>query len=714
MTDVGSPSRRFHVGTDVGGTFTDLWAIADDGEQVVVKAPSTTDILGGLLDAVGRAAEQFSLSTEEFCASVERFGHGTTAGLNALLTGRSARSALITTAGFRDTLEIGRLKRQVAGLTGLQVGDYLNRGKTPATVPRERIFEVEERIDRDGSVVVPLDHVSLDRVLTALESAMVEAVGICTLWSVANPAHELEIAERITKAFPHVFVTLSHQVAPGIGEYARMSTTAVNAALGPVMGRYLSLLGDELRHRGLGVPVQVMTGAGGVVSADDISREPVAALMSGPAAGVIASQQLGRRLGMDRLLSIDVGGTSFDVGVVVDGAPLMRSHLTVAGAEIQRPAIDVGTIGAGGGSIARVEHGALVVGPESAGALPGPVCYGRGGEHVTATDADLVLGMISEEGFAGGTMRLNRPSAEEAIGRLIAGPLGLSTLEAAWGIRQVLDSKMADLLRSVTIERGHDPREFVMFANGGQGPSHAWALCRELGISQFIVTPTATAQSAVGTGTSDLRTSAERPCYLRIAPGRSVGEAESSFVEHELQLAARSAKSRVPADLADKDVSVERFVALRYRGQAHTLEVPAWFGEPDSASLEKVLVRFEVQYESLFGAGAAFSEAGFEVLAVRAAVTGRLRPASEPSPSEPVVASGVRSVVFDDPAEPQECQVWTTGFPAPGQHVLGPCLVVFPGQCLVVPPGGEARTDELGNFVVTLKLGGAPNSSGAR
>ena len=307
-----------------------------------------------------------------------------------------------------------------------------------------------------------------------------------------------------------------------------MSTTAANAALRPVMGAYLASLDAALRSAGLRVPVQVMTSAGGVARAPDVAREPVAAIMSGPAAGVIACQKLGRRLGIDRLLTIDVGGTSFDAGAVVDGQPLMRSQLSVAGADIQRPALDVGTIEAGGGGVARVDRQVLLVGPQSAGAVPGPVCYCRGGTRVTATDADLVLGILAEDGFAGGTLRLSRRAAEAAIAEQIAGLLGLSTVEAAWGIRQVLDSKMADLLRSVTIERGHDPREFVMFANGGQGPSHAWALCRELGIATFVVTPTATAQSAVGTGTSDLRQSAERPCFLRIPPGQTIMAADSA------------------------------------------------------------------------------------------------------------------------------------------------------------------------------------------
>jgi N-methylhydantoinase A len=705
--DLKTPNgpRRFHVGTDVGGTFTDLWAIADDGQQVVVKSPSTPDIISGILGAIGLVAEQFGVQASDFCRSIDRFGHGTTAGLNALLTGRAARTAVITTDGFRDTLEIGRLKRQVAGLTELQVGDYTNRGRLAPIVPRQLVFEVSERIDRDGQIGTALDEDTVTRAIEDIAATGVQAVAVCLLWSVANPVHEIRIGQLVAERLPGVFVSLSHEVAPGIGEYARMSTTAINAALGPVMGAYLANLDEALRREGLGVPVQVMTGAGGVVPATDLAREPVAAMMSGPAAGVIACQQLGELLGISRLLTVDVGGTSFDVGVVVDGKPLMRNQLSVAGADIKRAAIDVGTIGAGGGSIARVEHGVLMVGPQSAGAVPGPVCYGRGGRNATATDADLVLGVLGVDGFAGGTMRLSRDAAEEAIAEQIGAPLSLSTLEAAWGIRQVLDSKMSDLLRSVTIERGHDPREFVMFANGGQGPSHAWALCRELGISTFIVTPTATAQSALGTGTSDLRQSAERPCYVRIPPGRSIREDDLRRLSMELGAVDEVGRSRAVTGLkspAVGDVESDLSVAIRYRGQSHHLDISVPSGSLDAAQFEDLVERFEVAYESLFGIGSAFREAGLEALSVRSVVTVKLAPAVRPVPRDPLILRASRKVVFDDPTLPVDCPVWSTECPAQGQALEGPALVVFPGQTLVVPPGAKAVTDEFGNFVVTM------------
>jgi N-methylhydantoinase A len=570
------------------------------------------------------------------------------------------------------------------------------------------VFGVEERIDRDGQVVTALDEESVESVLDQIAAAGVQAIAVCTLWSVANPAHERRIGELAAARLPGAFITLSHEVAPGIGEYARMSTTATNAALGPIMSSYLAELDDALRLQGLKVPVQVMTGAGGVVPALDLSREPVAAMMSGPAAGVIACQQLGRRLGINRLLTIDVGGTSFDVGVVVDGLPLMRNQVTVAGADIHRPAIDVATVGAGGGSIARVEHGVLLVGPQSAGAVPGPICYGRGGTQVTATDADLVLGVLAEDGFVGGTMRLSRDAAEQAITDQIALPLGLSTAEAAWGVRQVLDSKMADLLRSVTIERGHDPREFVMFANGGQGPSHAWALCRDLSISTFVVTPTATAQSALGTGTSDLRKSADRPCYVRIPPHQLVTEDDLARITITLNQAEETASVSVANSFVgsvSNQLTLERTVALRYRGQAHHLDVAVSVPKIDLEAFNGLVQRFETQYESLFGEGSAYREAGLEILSVRVIATVKLEPAAQPDPLDVLVSGGNRLVVFDDPAVPIDCPIWYTEFPAAGQGLDGPALVVYSGQTLVIPPGATALTDIFGNFVVTLASG---------
>lgn len=688
----------YRVGTDVGGTFTDLWAVDASGHQVVVKSPTTPDIVTGIVAVVELAAAEYGLSPREFCASITHFGHGTTAGLNALLTGRTAPTALLTTRGFGDTIEIGRLKRQLSGLTELEIGDYLNRGRWKPVVPRDLVFEVDERIDSAGDVLRPLDVDEADDAIDRILASGVRAVAVATLWATANPAHEQLLAERFAQRAPQLSVSLSHRIAPSVGEYARMSTTAVNAALSPVMSVYLHRLDDALRSAGLTVPVLLMTSEGGVVTADVVADEPVSVLMSGPAAGVAACSAIGRQLGVTRVLTMDVGGTSFDVGTVIDGVALVRPQFTLGGADIQRPAIDVATIGAGGGSLATVTDGVLTVGPQSAGALPGPVCYGKGGRQPTATDADLVLGVLAEDGFGDGAMRLDLPAATAAIEEQIAAPLGMSVAEAAWGIRTILDSKMSDLLRSVTIERGYDPREFVMLAGGGQGPSHAWALCRDLGIERFVVPSAATVQSAYGTGTSELRRTIVRPQYVRVAPGHPPTEEQRAAVTSAYRAAAVEARET----FGDVEPVVSATAAVRYRGQAHALDVALPDLTESGADLDGVLDSFEAQYERLFGAGAGFREAGFEILGLRVSASVAAAIAAAPLPTDEVVHVGSRPVVFDDPTSPLECAVYSTRFPFGGQEVAGPSLVVFPGQTLVVPPGATARTDESGNFIVTM------------
>jgi N-methylhydantoinase A len=689
---------RIEVGTDVGGTFTDLWAAVDDGRQTVVKSPSTPDIVKGILNALGLAARSLGIPADEFAAAVWRFGHGTTAGLNALLTGELPRTAVVTTAGFGDTLEIGRLQRQLAGLTDLEIGDYLNRGRWPVVVPRPLVFEVDERIAADGSVVRDLGDAELERLIIRIRDSGVDAVGVTTLWSVANPVHERRIAQALRDALPGLLVSESHRIAPGTGEYARMSTTTVNAALAPVMTGYLARLGEALRACGIASPVLVMTGEGGVVAADVVSSEPVSVLMSGPAAGVIACQRVAREMGIGNVLSVDIGGTSFDVGVIIEGQPLLSTQFSIAGAEILRPAIDVATIGAGGGSIASVRNGSLSVGPRSAGALPGPACYGRGGVEPTVTDADLVLGVLAEEDFAGGTMTLDRDAAVRAIDEHVARPLGITVLEAAAGIRDVLDSRMSDLLRSVTIERGHDPAEFVVFAGGGQGPSHAWALCRDLGVGTFVVTPVAAGQSAFGTGTSALKRTQTRACYVRIDGARRIVAGDVDAVQQDFDAMVRDLR-----ELLGSDAHVRSTAAVRYRGQAHHLDVTVDRAVAEAGGMDALLDAFEAQYESLYGRGAGFSAAGVEITSLRAVATAPDAPHPPLANDGALTLAGHRDVVFDDPEAVVRCPVYRADFPADNQELTGPCLVTARGQTLVVPPRARVRTDAHGNLVVQLE-----------
>lgn len=693
----------FEVGSDVGGTFTDLWVRASDGTTKVLKAPTTTDIVGGVIDVLQRAAGEFALSPREFCSRIRHFGHGSTVGLNALLTGRAGRTAILTTQGFADTLEIGRMKRQFTGLKETEVSDYLKRDREPVIVPRRRVHEVIERIDRTGTVLTALNE---DDAQSAIDSVLdndVEAIAVCTLWATENPVHELRLRDLIEASAPDMPVSLSHEVAPSVGEYARMSTTAANAALKPVTSSYSVRLQKALSELGLEVPVLMMTSTGGVAPSAYLAQLPVAALLSGPAAGVVACHQLGRLLGRERILTADIGGTSFDVGLIVDGAPLLSSQFSVGGVDLRIPCIDVRSIGAGGGSLAAVRFGELTVGPESAGAQPGPACYGRGGMRPTGTDADLVLGVLAPDDFISTGLTLNLQAAENAIRVHVAEPLGMSVNEAAWGIRQVLDSRMADLLRQVTISRGHDPRTFTFFANGGAGPSHGWVLARELGVDEFVVPATATVQSAFGTGTSDMKITAERTVYVRLAAHGLPSDEELAELAAALDATTLESAGETDADRTAGQPVILHTIAIRYRGQSQHLDIPLTRSVLSDTTFSVVIEGFEREYQRLFGQGAGFRPAGFELLAIRAIATRTL-------PRHPLVQTGQefehvgqRDVWFDDPREPVPTEVFKVAYPAAGQQLSGPCLIKYPGQTAVVPPGAAARTDHLGNLIVQTR-----------
>jgi N-methylhydantoinase A len=691
---------EFFVGSDVGGTFTDLWVASGDGRSGLFKSPTTADVLGGVMNAMHLAAAHYELTFEDFCRQIVRFGHGTTIGLNALLTGRAARTAILTTRGFADTLEIGRLRRQTSGLNESEYTDAYLRNRFAPLVPRTLIHEIDERVDANGRIVTPLNEIETIEIVTKLAADKIEAVAVCLLWSTHNPTHEKRVRSIIREHLPSAFVSVSHEISPSVGEYARMSTTAANAALGPLAGRYLGKLEHTLREAGLRVPILMMTCSGGVLPTAVLNDRPVFALFSGPAAGVMGSSSIGQQIGAENLLTTDIGGTSFDVGVVVKGRAITRSEIVVGGADMRVPSIDVASIGAGGGSIAFVEFGELRVGPRSAGANPGPACYGRGGTQPTATDADLVLGVLDPENFLGGRMKLDVAASRKAIEEHVAEPLGISILAAAWGIREVLDNKMADLLRRVTIERGYDPRDFTLLANGGAGPSHAWVLSEELGLPGFVVPAVATTMSAFGTGNSDLGFTSERPTYTRIPPGASPSLEQFQAITEALAEARDEVSRNLKLAAATGAVETTFLLALRYRGQSHSLDIPLDVERLDQKAYGAVLKAFELQYEALFGRGAAFSSAGIEIISVRVVGTAALPPAARLAEGTPIKRIGTRTVVFRDATQPLETTIYATVFPKEGEIVRGPSIIEFPGQSVVIPPGSVAKADAFGNLHV--------------
>ena len=466
------------IGVDIGGTFTDIVALDGQGRLVLTKVPTTPkDLLEGVAVAVRRVLAQAGAPA----STVERFIHGTTIATNAVLEQKGAVTAMLTTEGFEDVLELGRQKRS-------RMYDLDMDPETPTFVaPRRRRRGIRERLDARGGVLVPLDEEQVRRQVAALQRDGAQAIAVCYLFSFVNPAHERRTREICREVAPEISVSLSSEVDPTFREYERFCITAFDAYLGPVVKRYLAGLAETLRGLGVpGVPL-VMRSRGGLVSAGLAARQPVTLFLSGPAAGVVGARFAAERSEVRDFVSLDMGGTSNDVAVVRGGKPLITSSGFIGPYPVRAPMVDVNTIGAGGGSIAWIDGaGGLRVGPVSAGADPGPACYGRGGHQATVTDANLLLGYLDPERFADGLMTLDRAAAERAVGA-VADKLGLETIAAAAGIHRVINARMADQIRLVTIKRGYDPREFALVVLGGAGPVHGVALAEEMGMAEVIV-----------------------------------------------------------------------------------------------------------------------------------------------------------------------------------------------------------------------------------
>ncbi|WFE22556.1 hydantoinase/oxoprolinase family protein [Solwaraspora sp. WMMD937] len=700
--------RRFFVGTDIGGTFTDLVVLEDGAPPRLFKSPTTLpDRSGGVLAALELAAEAYGLELSEFTRRIDHFAHGTTAATNALIERKGAPTALLTTRGFADTLLIQRSMTSWVGL-GAATGHYSRRRNPEPIVPRAGIVEVTERVDSAGREVVPIDLTEVRAALVEMRDGDTEvgALAVSLLWSFVNPAHERALAELIKQEWPTAYVTLSHQVAPVIGEYERTATTVINSYLGPVIRDYVNLLQTRLREAGFTGELSIMDSGGGVMRAGDAAARAASMLTSGPAGGVLASVALARRLGHRNVITSDMGGTSFDVGLIVNGEPLVERTSEVGNYHLALPRIKVQAIGAGGGSIAWVDEvGALVVGPESAGSVPGPACYGRGGERPTVTDADVVLGIIDPDHFLGGRMKLDRPAAEEAIRRYVAEPLGMSVTDAAAGIRQVADNQMADLLRKVTVEQGHDPRDFVIYAYGGAGPTHAYAYADAAGIGTLVVPPTATVHSAFGTVISDRYRAVQTTDPQRTPPG---ADDPAAHLDSD-RIAATFATliDRCHADLdRDSRATFTRIVYLKFRRQTQELPVVVPEGRLDGQVARRLVDDFLASYERIYGAGTALRSAGLELLTLR--VEGRVRltelAAAAPRRGGTLAAAvlGQRSVHFPETGL-VPATVYRGESVGPGLSLPGPAVLEFAGTTVVVGPRQQADVDDDANLVITAR-----------
>jgi len=693
------------IGIDTGGTFTDTVIVETGGRIGVGKALTTPGRLpDGVIASIEVAAKSLGQSLEEMLAATDILSHGTTQGLNALLTGRGARVGLLVTAGFESTLPIAR-SNKLHGLGDDELMDPLAWRKPALLVPRRRILGVNERVDVTGAVITPLDETQAREQIQRLVETGVQAIGISLMWSPVNAAHERRLRELVHEIAPEVHVTLSSELAPRIGEYERTVTVAMNAYVAPLVSSYLRGLDEALSARGFKGMFLIMTMAGGVRQAAAVMSAPIHTLQSGPVGGITATKRLGEILGQPNVIATDVGGTSFDVGLVVGGSIPRATRPRIDRHGIALPVVDIASIGTGGGSIARVDPliGVLHVGPQSAGSTPGPACYGRGGTEPTVTDAAVVLGYLDR---LGGSLTLDREAAIAAVRLRVAEPLGLSVEEAAEGILRVANSQMADLVRRASVQRGHDPRDFVLFAYGGAAPQYVGRYAAEIGVRSIVIPRLAPEFSAWGAVCSDLRSMNEQELPPR-ALRDMLKEVNVALVQ--LEARARSELGGAGDELkrrAGSDVEIHRLLGLRFQRQIHRLDIPISQPTltPDAAAQAEA--DFRQRYEQIIGKGSAYSEAPIEVPAVTVEARAKvpmpdLTSRGEKPQPEPVRQ---RSAWFDSHRIDTPVYLWNDL--GEGSVIAGPAFIESEQTTAVVYPGQSAICDGLGNLTLGTGTGG--------
>ena len=678
---------KLRIGIDVGGTFTDVTAFDEDAGALVAIRKYTSNAAqpGAVMDEITR-----DLAAEFGADSVSLILHGSTAALNTMLEGKGSRVGLITTRGFRDVYEIGRQWR----------GDEVFNIFAPAPkmlLTRDLIHDVRERLDFAGNIVERLDANEVAAATRKLVADGVEAIAVCFLFAYANPAHEKAAAEIIRGIAPGIYVSLSHQVNPEWREYERTASTVANAYIGPPVSRYLRELEELSLRRFPRSRALMMKSDGGAASARMLSSTPIETVMSGPVAGVIGSRYLGDVKGVENVITFDTGGTSSDMAVL-PGRPLFKSEVSVARHPLRTHTVDIDTIGAGGGSIASVDLGVLKVGPQSAGATPGPACYNRGGSEPTLTDALVVLGHLSPSALLEGAMPISYAMAHEAVASRVAQPLGLTPVEAAWGILTVLATNVTMAMRTITIERGYDPREFTLVPFGGMGPTIAGRVVSELGIERILIPRDPGTFSAFGMLVTDVHQTRSFTRITRLDAERPE-ELEKIFAGmEELALA-----ELIQEQFARDRLTTLRTAGMRYRGQSYEVSVPvsALKGDDDIVALGK---RFHEAHRRRYGhmaEGEAIEIVNFQVTAVGQIAKPQFSEIATPERSRPPTPQETRAAHFG-PSAPQQVPVFRrTALPA-GTTIQGPAVIEEKTSTIVIYPGQRARIDGYLNVEIEL------------
>lgn len=679
---------NWRIGVDSGGTFTDVFAFDEStGEQHIWKVSSTPDDPSrGILTGI----EEMLAKIGAGAADVSYFGHGTTVGTNALIQHRGAKTGLITTDGFRDLLEIGRQTRP-------HLYD-MDADKAPQLVPREFRHQVRERIRHDGAIEVPFDAEAFRVAARELRDAGVQAIAVSFLYGFIHTRHEEEAKAILLEECPDLFISVANDVAPEFREYERLSTAVVNAYLGPVMEKYIQRLAASLDGLGLKVTPHLTQSNGGVLSFDSAARFPARTVLSGPSTGVVGAQAIGAAAGFGNLITFDMGGTSSDVALMQDGKFAVAREVNVHGYPIKAPVIDIHTVGAGGGSIAHVDAGGLLkVGPNSAGAYPGPVCYDLGNDQPTVTDANVVLQTLNPTHLLAGRMAIRQDLARAAIGRLAEG-LGLGLEETAHGILSVVTANMAKALRVISIQRGYDPREYALAAFGGAGPLHAARLAAELGISQVLIPLTPGTLCATGLLLTDLRADFARTQMLPLehrsvaetaaAYDALVGEAERWFEEEKIDPAARQ---------------IVRTADIRYVGQNYELSVELPDGPVTAATFEALRSGFEAAHLRRYGfapKGEAIQLVTFRVEAVGVTPKASFAAYDDAGADASGAIVGSRDVWMPEAKGWVTCPVYDRGALKAGNTFRGPAIVEQMDTTTVMLPAMTAKVDRFLNLVL--------------
>lgn len=681
MTDM-----RYAVAIDTGSTFTDVTLFdREDSRMWTAKTPSTPDNPStGFMNGIAAALQQANLSP----ADLAQVFHGTTVATNLILEGKGAKVGLLTTAGFKHVLEIGRqdIPRRANLFAWI---------KPKRPVPPERVLEIPERLDAAGNALVELDEDAVRDAARRFRDRGVDAIAVCYLNSFVDPRHEQRTGEILREEHPDALISLSSDVLRVFREYERSIATALNVYVMPAVSHYVGQLAERLEAEGTNAPLLIMKSNGGVVGAGEVERVPAHTALSGPAAGVVGARFVGTAAGYKDIIGIDIGGTSADICLIKDGSYELTNNGRVGDWPLSFPMLDINTVGTGGGSIASISQtGALMVGPHSAGANPGPACYGRGGEEPTVTDAHLTLGHLPPY-LLGGTMELDVEAARTAIDRKVATPLGLKVEEAARGILSIGDNDMVGAIRVISVERGHDPRDFALIAFGGAGPLHGGSLARLLGTRTVIVPPAPGVLSAMGLLVSQLRADYARTC-LEIPPDYDTNRMADTFDALEREATAWFERERVPAEARQ----LTRSASLRYRHQGFELTLP-WEGDAVTPeTTQATLQAFHALHERLYTF--AQHDTPVEIVTLQVAAEGRL---PQPTPTEIPDGGGLEEAIADRlpihfADETRTVPVYDRAKLSAGVSFNGPALVVQLDSTTLVHPDQKARCDRYGNLIL--------------